>query len=90
MFYANLIKEVAAQELLIGIDGLCKVIPKLRSLIDPIITTSYELHGTKGRVDKKVLASISGLWQTSISVNAQTKLLHTENDATYTILSVPK
>ena len=31
-----------------------------------------------------------GLWQVSISVNTQTKQLHTENDVTYTIMNVPK
>ena len=30
------------------------------------------------------------LWQISISVNTETKQLHPKNDATYTIINVPK
>ena len=32
----------------------------------------------------------SGLWQSSISVNAQTTELHTESDCTHTIINIPK
>ena len=31
-----------------------------------------------------------GLWQTNISVNARTTSFHTENDSTYTVISIPK
>ena len=82
---------MAAQELGVGIDGLSKLIPKLASLIAPVINTAFNLQGDKGNVNLKcVPASTSGLWQTSISINAQTTQLHTENDATYTVIHVPK
>ena len=91
LILADLLEEMAAREFAIGIDGLCKVVPKLKSLIAPIITQGYDLQDKKGMVNlKQIPASKSGLWQTSISVNAQTKKLHTENDATYTIITVPK
>ena len=90
-FDSKLIEEMVSQEIGIGIDGLCKIIPNLRSLIAPIISIGYELQGSKGEVNlQKMAASSSGLWQTSISVNAQTKVMHTENDATYTVINVPK
>ena len=31
-----------------------------------------------------------GLWQSSISVNARTNEFHTENDSTYTVITIPK
>ena len=34
-------------------------------------------------------ASDAGVWQSSLCVNAVTKGWHTENDVTYTIISVP-
>ena len=34
--------------------------------------------------------SDAGLWQSAIRVNAQTTQLHTENDNTYTVVTVPK
>ena len=89
-FNSMMIEEMVAQEIGIGIDGLCKFLPNIKSLIAPIITTGYELQESKGGVNlQKMPASSSGLWQTSISVNAQTKVLHTENDATYTVINVP-
>ena len=39
---------------------------------------------------KEGYASKLGCWQTSICVNATTGKLHSENDCTYTLISVPK
>jgi len=89
-FNSMMIEEMVAKEIGIGIDGLCKLTQHIKSLIAPIITTGFNLQQPKGAVNlKEIPASSSGLWQTSISVNAQTKVLHTENDATYTVINVP-
>ena len=39
---------------------------------------------------QKVSISECGMWQSSICVNGQTTNLHTENDCTYTIITVPE
>ena len=33
--------------------------------------------------------SEAGLWQSSVCVNCQTSILHTENDCTYTVITTP-
>ena len=58
-----MIEEMVAQKIGIGIDGLCKIISNIKSLIAPIITTDYELQDSKGGVNlQKIEASSSGLW----------------------------
>ena len=39
---------------------------------------------------KKQQMGNNGLWQSSICVNAVTKLFHIEKDITYTLITVPK
>ena len=74
----------------VGIDGLTKVISNLKSLISPIINTGYNLQQQKSDVNLKSRPGTSdGLSHISISINAQTKRLHTKNDATYTLIRVP-
>ena len=59
---AKVIEEMAARDLGIGIDSLVKLIPKLKSLIAPVINTGFNLQGEKGNVNLKcVPASESGL-----------------------------
>ena len=66
------------------------VLPKIRSIISPIIDTAFELQTSKKDINiKKVYTSASGCWQSSICVNATTGQFHTENDCTYTLISVP-
>ena len=38
---------------------------------------------------KDVESSESGMWQSSMCVNVRTRLLHTEEDYTYTLCKVP-
>ena len=38
----------------------------------------------------QISISECGMWQPSICINAQTTQLHTENDCTYTVITVPK
>ena len=80
-YNAKLIEEAASQELSAGIYSLCTVIPKVRLFIAPVINCAYHLQNTKGDINLKETSGISnGLWQISVSVNAQTKEFHTEND----------
>ena len=37
----------------------------------------------------KTAVSEAGLWQSSVCVNCQTSILHTENDCTYTVITTP-
>ena len=39
---------------------------------------------------QQVKTSSSGLWQSKVCINATTKKWHTENDCSYTLVSVPK
>ena len=62
---------MAAQELLHRIDALCKVIPKLKSLITPSITQGYDLQGKKGCVNLKPITVSK-----SVYVRPQYLLMH--------------
>lgn len=56
-----------------------------------IIITGFNLQWDKCNVYlKRVAVSESGLWQTSIYINAQTKQMHTDNDVTYNVIHVPQ
>ena len=37
-------EDLAAQEIVIGIDSLCKIIPNIQILLVPIITTGFNLE----------------------------------------------
>ena len=66
------------------------VVPKIKSIISPIIDTAFELQTSKKDINiKKVYTADSGCWQSSICVNATTGQFHTENDCTYTLISIP-
>ena len=83
-------EEQASIELGNGVIGLCTLIPKLREYIGPTLTLAYNLQDVLGDFNmKSVQVSEHGMWQTCICENAQTEQLHTENDCTYTVISVP-
>ena len=70
---------------------LCSLIPKLKDYICPILSTAYELQDVLGDFNmKSVQVSEAGMWQTCICENAETTQLHTENDCTYTVITVPE
>ena len=66
------------------------MIPNLSLFIAPIVTVGHVLQDKYGDVNlKKTSLSESGCWSSSLSVNATTGTLHTEDDCAYTVISVP-
>jgi len=88
---ATVVEEMVAKELGAGIDGIAKIIPNIRKLIAPVINVAHHEQVKKGDINlSKGRSFDDGLWQTNISVNARTDSFHTENDSTYTVISIPK
>ena len=71
-------------------DSLSVIIPTVRSLIDPVLNVAYKKQQETADINlKKVPDYDSGLWHSTICVNAQTSIFHTEHDCTYTLIYVP-
>ena len=67
------------------------VIPTVRSLIAPVMNTSYQLQDSKVDICLKVVATYAdGMWYSAVHVNTQTSLFHIENECTYIVKNVPK
>ena len=67
------------------------MIPNIRSLIAPVLTVAYYQQASKGDINFKTVPSFKcGLWHSAVCINAQTTQFHTENDCTYTLITVPK
>lgn len=87
---ANVYDRHIAEDISSSTNVLSKYLPKIKSIISPIIRTAYELQSTIGNINiKEGSASKSGCWQTSICVDATTGDFHTEQDCTYTLISIP-
>ena len=89
---ATNLEELCANDLSFAISSLSKVFPTVRNVISPILKTCFELQSTNGKLKnfEKTRSYNDGLWQSALCINAQTKVFHTENDCTYTVISVPK
>ena len=84
-------EEMVSKELEASIGGITRIIQNIRKLIAHIINVASHEQVHKGDINlKKVPSFKDGLWQSSISVNARTYELHTENDSTYNLMSIPK
>ena len=74
-----------------AIKSFQKIIPNVKKLICPILNSAHQFQKEVGDINfREVQSSNLGLWQSSICVNAMTRIFHTEKDVTYTIISVPK
>ena len=88
--FADSYEKKVDNEISRAVMDMNSVLPKIRSIISPIIETAFELQSSKKDINiKEVYASSSGCWQSSICVNATTGQFHTETDCTYTLISVP-
>ena len=73
-----------------GVDNIAKHLPIVKELISPMIDVAYEIQGVDGDINlKEVCLKNSGIWKTSVTVDAYTTDFHTENDCTYTVIHVP-
>jgi len=62
----------------------------VKSILAPVLDTTYDIQTDHKDINfKQTISSSIGCWQSSICVNAETKELHTEQDVTYTLISVP-
>ena len=62
-FNAVMMEEMVSNELSAGLIGMFRIIPNIRTLITPIMNTTFSLQEEKIDVDlKKVPSSEDGLW----------------------------
>ena len=88
---ATVYETHCASEISRGVKVLSTIIPNIKTIIAPVIETSFNLQLNEKDLNLKETASIhDGCWQTSICIDAQTKQYHTEHDCTYTFITVPK
>ena len=60
------------------------------SAVAPVIRVAHELQSTVGDIKiENPYGENVGIWKSSLSVNAVTKSMHTEDDITYSTTSVP-
>ena len=59
-------------------------------LLSPVINTAFEMQSEHGDVNLKATKTKqSGIWMSTVALNAQTLKFHSEQDCTYTIVKVP-
>ena len=60
------------------------------NLLSPVVDVTFRIQKQFGSVNlMEVESTPSGLWQSSICVNAKTSIYHVEDDYTYTLCKVP-
>ena len=58
--------------------------------MSPVLKVAYDAQSTWGDINlSNVATTVNGMWQSQICVDASTAVEHTENDCTYTVISVP-
>ena len=77
-------------ELISAITKMKKRLPILPLVVAPVILVAHELQSA---VDDIIIQKPYGanvcVWQSSLSVNTVTNVMHTEDDGTYSTISVP-
>lgn len=87
---AHTYERLTANEITRSVNDFSTIIPTIRAVIAPILETTYDLQTTHKDLNmKEGFAAKDGCWQTSLCVNAVTKQYHTEQDCTYTLITVP-
>ena len=87
---AKVLEELFSNEVRYGVNNIAKHIPIVKELISPVLDVAYEMQCHQGDINlKEVYLKNSGIWKTSVTVDAYTKDFHTENDCTYTVIHVP-
>ena len=84
------IEERMNTELKNSVLTMKKRMPFLTNVISPVIGVAFEMQSSHGDVNiEKTSVSEVGVWESTLSINAVTKHVHTEHDVTYTIIDVP-
>ena len=88
--HANTFDMLSALDMKQGVSSLASVIPTLKEHIAPTLNVIHNLQSDIVDLNmKRTSLSDHGMWQNSICVNCQTTDLHTENDCTYTVVTIP-
>ena len=89
--YAEEIENSSANEIEIAVKGLSQVNYNVHMLISLVVNVAFNMQGIHGDINlKSVKTTSSSLWQSKVCINASTKNWHTENNISYTLVSVPK
>ena len=88
---AEEMEKLSATEVGYGVMKLSAIIPNIHKLLSPVVDVAFNMQAEHGDVNlQQVETSASGLWQSKVCINASTKKWHTENDCSYTLVSVPE
>ena len=88
--HANNFDMLSALDMKQGVSSLASLIPTLKEHIAPMLNVIHNLQSHSFDLNmKRTSLSDHGMWQNSICVNCMTTDLHTENDCTYTVVTVP-
>ena len=84
-------EKVCSDQLESSLGQLESTFPNISNIICPILNIVNQIETNTIELNfKKQQTGDNGLWQSSICVNAVTKLFHIERDVTYTLITVPK
>ena len=82
---------MVARELKDGIKELVNYVPLIQNFIAPIFNLAEQLQEQIGNINiKKDEYSKFGIWKTVFCLNDQTQSMHTKNDCSYNVITVPK
>ena len=85
-----LIEELVARELKDGIDNVGRILPNFKDCIAPVLKVADDLQAIVGDIHiKRGTYHDYGIWKSVVSINSQTEELHTEDDCSYTVITVP-
>ena len=83
------IEQMINTELQTSILKICKILPSMQNVIAPVIEVAHDVQSNTTDINiTERYGSNVGIWQSSVGINAVTKEMHTEDDVTYTTISV--
>ena len=84
-------ENLIAEHLNESVHVLKSYVRNLPKLISPVIDVAYNMQKEYGDINLKATKGINnGIWMATIALNAQTSQFHSENDCTYTLVTVPR
>ena len=88
---STFIEQMINTELQMSVLKIGKILPSMRNVIAPVIQVAHDIQSNSTNINiTERYGSNVGIWQSSVSVNAVIKDLHTEDDVTYTTITVPR
>ena len=88
--HASFIEELMITELKASLSKINDYLPFLSTVISLVLKVAFNMQVKHGDIKiEQTSASEEGIWQSTLSVNAITEELHTEDDVTYTVIDVP-